>query len=247
MIQFYSPDIEKTLTLPEGESSHCCRVLRLKEGNEITVTDGKGTLLKCEITIAHPKHTSLRILSKEKLRPLREHKVTLAVAPTKNIDRIEWLIEKAVEVGMDRIVLVRCEHSERKTVNEERLEKIIVSAMNQSLKTHKPEFGGLIPLKQFLEEEKGVAGERELFMGYCSPEVKRLTLSGSYTPGKDATLLIGPEGDFSLKEVEFAMECGFRPVTFGDIRLRTETAALYGLQTIHISNELSSSRNQTDS
>lgn len=240
MIQFYTPDIEKILTLSETESAHCCRVLRLKEGDRIRVTDGEGHLYMCEIIQANPKRTSVRILIKETTSALRNHKVTLAVAPTKNIDRIEWMLEKAVEIGVNRIVLVKCEHSERKNINEERLRKIIASAMNQSLKTELPRFDGIVPLKDFLKEEGESRNKdkKELYMGYCSPELERLSLARKYAPGKDVTLLIGPEGDFSPEEVRTAMENGFIPVTFGEMRLRTETAALYGLQTIHIINEL---------
>ena len=243
MIQFYAPDLEQTLTLPEGESTHCCRVLRLREGSEIDVTDGKGNRFRCEITDAHPKHTQVRIIDKQTFGQLHPYKVTIAVAPTKNIDRIEWLLEKSVEVGVDRIVLVSCSHSERKNVNEERLERIILSAMNQSLKTHRPEFGGLMKLSDFLKEEKQQGDARERYVGYCSPEIERHGLSEAYTPGKDVTLLIGPEGDFSPEEIELALDCGFRAATFGEMRLRTETAALYGLQSIHILNELSNHRN----
>lgn len=238
MIQFYAPDIEQTHELPEGESAHCCRVLRLKEGDVISVTDGKGAIFKCEIILSHPKHTGIRILEKTETAPLRRHHVTLAVAPTKNIDRIEWLIEKAVEVGVDRIALVKCARSERKNINTGRLERIIVSAMNQSLKANLPVFEGLVPLSEFLEKESSEARDRDLFMGYCSEEVERRSLSGNVEAGRDVTLLIGPEGDFSPEEVEAALAHGFMPVTFGEMRLRTETAALYGLQTVHIINEL---------
>ncbi len=237
MIQFYAPDIEETLTLPEGESAHCCRVLRLKEGDLISVTDGQGHIFECEITLAHPKHTQIRIVEKKEMPRLRNNEVTLAVAPTKNIDRIEWLIEKAVEVGVDRIVLVKCSRSERKNINTDRLQRIIVSAMNQSLKSVLPKFEGLIPLKDFLREEKEHRGDKELYMGYCSEDVERRSLTASLTQGKDVTLLIGPEGDFSPEEVEDALNSGFTAVTFGEMRLRTETAALYALQTVHILNE----------
>ena len=241
MIQFYTPDIEETLTLPETESGHCCRVLRLKEGDEIESVDGRGHRFRSEITLAHPKHTKVRILQRTDVEPARRHKVTLAVAPTKNIDRIEWLLEKAVEVGVDRIVLVKCEHSERKNVNCERLEKIIVSAMKQSLKASLPQFDGFVQLKEFLkgEAEAVSAGDgKQRFVGYCSDEVERRSLAGEYAPGRDAILLIGPEGDFSPEEIDMALKSGFTAATFGEMRLRTETAALYGLQSVHIANDI---------
>lgn len=251
MIQFYTPDLEETLTLPEVESGHCCRVLRLKEGDIIESVDGRGRRYRSEITMAHPKHTKVRILESEDVAPPHKHKVTIAVAPTKNIDRIEWLLEKAVEVGVDRIVLVKCEHSERKNVNCERLEKIIVSAMKQSLKAELPAFDGFITLKEFLqgEAEKRASeqnGKCERYIGYCSETVERRSLAGEYKPGNDATLLIGPEGDFSPEEIALALECGFTAATFGEMRLRTETAALYGLQTIHIANDIASIRSKKE-
>lgn len=234
MIQYFSPDIEECGVLPEPESGHCIRVLRKKSGDEIMVTDGKGFRYKCVITSPHPKHTEVRIIEKEEIASGRDFKLTIAVAPTKNIDRIEWFVEKAVEIGIDEIVLFRCDHSERKNINIDRLEKIAVSAMKQSLKTKLPAIRGLITLSDFIAEKRG--GLK--FVGYCDEATPRLNLAKQITPATDVTVLIGPEGDFTPAEINNVICRGYEAVTFGDTRLRTETAALYALQCVHIVNQL---------
>lgn len=234
MIRFYSPDIASDLTLPEIESGHCCRVLRMMEGDRIYVVDGKGMEYECEITDAHSKHTSVMILSEREDPKHWKEKIVLAVAPTKNIDRIEWMLEKVVEIGVDEIVLLRCEHSERKNVNEERLVKIIISAMKQSLKATLPVFKGLVKYRDFIES----IDTPLKYMGYCAPDVERREFAKEF-PGKgDVTVMIGPEGDFSPEEVMLAMNKGFVPVTFGESRLRTETAALFAVTAIHVIDQL---------
>ena len=236
MIRFYAPDIKESLTLPESDSGHCCRVLRMKNGDEVEIIDGRGNSFHCVITDAHPKHTKIRILS-EQIEP--KHwigKITLAVAPTKNIDRMEWLLEKAVEIGVDRIVLLKCTRSERKDVKIERLDKIIVSAMKQSMKASKPIIEGMIKFSDFILE-KSVA---QKFVGYCAPEYPKVRLVDEYTPGRDAIIMVGPEGDFTKEEIDMAVSNGYKCVTFGNTRFRTETAALYALSNIHTINELKS-------
>lgn len=229
MIQFFAPDIETTGSLPEVESGHCCRVLRKRTGDIIIVVDGRGGRFECEITEAHPKATRVRILSRCILPAHEGPNVVLGVAPTKNIDRIEWLIEKAVEIGIDKICLVRCERSERKDINPSRLTKIAVSAMKQSLKATLPPVE-IMTLDDFLRLP--LDGSR--FIGYCSEGYPKADFSKSYAGGSDAVILIGPEGDFTPAEVEKAVGAGFMPVTFGSNRLRTETAALYGVQGVHV-------------
>ncbi len=236
MIQFYAPDLERTLTLPADESAHCIRVLRKKEGDVITVTDGVGNRYECEITAASPKGVSVAIISRQFIAPHWGVKITLAVAPTKNMDRMEWLVEKAVEIGVDRIVLLLCEHSERKVVKPERLIKIAVSAMKQSLKTQLPEVTELTRFDDFVASAPN--GVR--MMGYCDRNLPRRELVSEYSAGADAVIMVGPEGDFSPSEVAKAMEAGFVPVTMGESRLRTETAALFGVEAIHIINQLAS-------
>lgn len=237
MIQFYCPDIKNEPTLPEEESAHCCRVLRQQEGDTVQCIDGAGGVYECVITEAHPKHVGLRILNERHLDKAWCNTITLAVAPTKNIDRIEWLLEKIVEIGVDRVVLLKCEHSERKNVREDRLEKIIVSAMKQSLKATKPTLESLMPIGTFLKEVRD--NDAIKLMGYCDADYPRLRLVDEYKAGRDVIIMVGPEGDFSPSEVEQAVASGFIPVTFGDTRLRTETAALYGVTAVHVLNSVS--------
>lgn len=229
MIRFYSPEIEPTLQLTEQESAHCCRVLRMKAGDVINVVDGRGHEYLCEILDPHPRHTGVSILEVHD-EPLHWSPcITLAVAPTKNADRMEWLAEKAVEIGVNRIFFVECEHNVRRVMKLERMEKILVSAMKQSLKSTLPSLRGVIPLSDFLRDDDSAMR----FMGYCSPEVERRDFANVYDGKSDVSILIGPEGDFSPQEVRMAMESGCVPVTFGNTRLRTETAALYALCSAH--------------
>lgn len=234
MIIFYSPDITETLTLPESDSAHAVRVLRLKEGDCITVTDGKGSFLNCRITVAHPKKTRIEIVGKEERPAFWKGSLTLAVAPTKNMDRMEWMTEKLTEIGIDRIVPLLCTHSERKEIKVDRLNKIAVSAMKQSLKGILPEICGMTPVRQFVKEDKSPLK----FIAYCSDDFPRKELTDLYDPDMGATLLIGPEGDFTSEEVSEAIKNGFVPVSLGQARLRTETAALVGINTFHILQQL---------
>ena len=233
MIQFYAPEIEKENILPEGESAHCVRVLRLKEGDDIVVTDGKGQRFLCEITKAHPSKTEFRIKEKTDIAKGRDYRVTLAVAPTKNSDRMEWLMEKAVEIGVDKIVLLKCDRSERKVLRTDRLQKIIVSAMKQSLSAHLPELVEITPLKEFVAG----CGEIKKYFGYCSPEYPRKEFAKEYCGREDVVIMIGPEGDFTPEEVEISLKSGFMPVTFGEKRLRTETAGVYALCGVDLINQ----------
>ena len=229
MIRFYAPDIESDGRLPEVESSHCCRVLRMREGDRIEVVDGKGHAYRCEIVGSHPKHTDVEILEKETEALHWTPRITLAVAPTKNMDRIEWMVEKAVEIGVNRIVFLDCLHSVRRTVKRERVEKIMISAMKQSLKATLPGLAGPVAFDDFVRSDSSVLR----YMGYCDKSVERRQFEREYDGVGDVTILIGPEGDFSPEEVSLAIDCGFLPVTFGNTRLRTETAAIYSLCAAH--------------
>lgn len=233
MIQYYAPDIASTGLLPEDESAHCVRVTRHKVGDTISVIDGKGMRYTCVITDAHPKHTAVNIVESVKIPKTWKGQLTLAVAPTKNIDRMEWLVEKATEMGVDRIVPLLCEHSERKVLKPERLERIMVSAAKQSLKAALPE---LLPMTSV----RGLAGMQapQKMVGYCSDEYERKDFSDIFNPGEDTIIAIGPEGDFSPEEIELLAADGFVPVTFGQSRLRTETAGLYGVAAFHTLNQL---------
>lgn len=229
MIQFYAPDIETTGILPESESGHCCRVLRMKEGDHIFLTDGHDHRFECEIIEAHPKRTAVEIISGAEVHPWWGFRLELCVAPSKHIDRMEWLIEKSVEIGVDRIVLMKCDRSERKAIKTERLKKIAVSAMNQSLKTRLPEITEVTPFKTLIND--GFAGFKCL--GYCDDTHPLLPFRHEYKGG-DVRILIGPEGDFSPSEVESAINAGYATVTFGGSRLRLETAALYAVIAAHV-------------
>lgn len=233
MHRFFAPDIEQTLTLPEIESQHAVRVLRLKEGDEIEVVDGRGTLYKCNITLAHSKHCGVEITERVSMAPHWGNKIVLCVAPTKNLDRIEWLAEKCTEMGMDRLVPVRCRYSERKELKTERLQKLLVSAMKQSLKATLPQLDELTPVLDLIK----TPFEGQKFICYCDDAVERKLLAKEYTPGVDTMILIGPEGDFSREEVDTALANGFIPVSLGDSRLRTETAAVAACFTCHVINQ----------
>lgn len=231
MIQFYVPGIEETTTLPQDESAHCCRVLRKRNGDSIYVIDGKGNRYLCTITDDNPKATVVSIEEKTTLPKHWQPRITLAVAPTKNADRMEWLVEKCVEMGVDRIVILRCDRSERKVLKTERLHKIMVSAMKQSLKTLLPELLEMMSMDTFLEEARSSGAQ--CFIAYCDEAVERKLFAKEYDGSSDVTILIGPEGDFSPAEVEKSLAAGFQPVSFGGSRLRTETAAIYSVAAVH--------------
>ena len=237
MIEFYAPDIESTGLLPESDSAHCCRVLRMKEGDEVAVVDGKGHRFRCRIVEAHPKHTALDIVEKMDAPNHWGASITLAVAPTKLADRMEWMLEKAVEIGIDRVVLLKCRHSERKVMKKDRLEKVMISAMKQSLKGVLPIIEEMTDFKDFVKTCNGNGSQ--LFFGYCDAAYPRREFVKECKPDKPVVIMIGPEGDFSPEEVELAVANGFIPVTFGNSRLRTETAALYGVTAVHIINQMS--------
>jgi len=232
MHRFYCPDIADTLTLGEEDSKHCVKVLRMGEGNTIEVVDGNGNLYTCRISMAHPKRCAIEVLDKEQQPPHWGHRIVLAIAPTKNLDRIEWLVEKCVEMGVDRIIPLRCHNSERTVLKTERLKKIMVAAMKQSLKATLPQLDEMTSIMDVIAE--GVEGTR--CIAYCDamlPREQRRTLPSVYRPGSDVMVLIGPEGDFSPEEVQAATAAGFVPVTLGESRLRTETAGLMAVALIH--------------
>ena len=232
MHRFYCPDIADTLTLGEEDSKHCVKVLRMAEGDTIEVVDGNGTLYTCRIAMAHPKRCAVEVVDSVKQLPHWGCRITLAIAPTKNLDRIEWLVEKCVEMGIDRIIPLRCHNSERTVLKTERLKKIMVSAMKQSLKATLPQLDEMTPIELVI----GQAGSGIRCIAYCDallPREERLSLATAYKPGQDVTVLIGPEGDFSPEEVAMAREAGFVPVTLGESRLRTETAGVMAVAWIH--------------
>ncbi len=236
MIQFFAPDILSDPRLPEQEAAHCVRVLRHVPGDEIVVVDGKGWRYRCRLTETVGKRAEVEIVDRERVNPYWENSVTIAVAPTKHLDRMEWLIEKLTEVGVDRFIPLLCRFSERRDLKTERLEKIAVSAMKQSLKATLPEIAPMTPFKRFIADTAEIP---QRFIAHCDPSRPRRLLSREYVPGTDTLVLIGPEGDFSPEEIAMALDAGFVPVSLGDARLRTETAAFVACDTIHIIDSLS--------
>lgn len=234
MIIFYAPDIEQSLSLPESDSKHCIKVLRTSVGDIIHVIDGKGNIFKCRLVDNNFRGASVEIIEKTIQSLHWDFSITVAVAPTKNMERMEWLVEKLTEIGVNKIVLLKCQRSERKEVKTERLKKIAVSAMKQSLKAWMPEITEITSFKQFIEETAG--GQN--FICYCHPSIPRTSLAKSLQPGQPVSIIIGPEGDFSPDEIQLALNSGWQPVTLGDTRLRTETAALVAVDTVHIVNQL---------
>lgn len=231
---FYTPDILSSGEMPEEESNHAVKVLRLAEGDEVVLIDGKGTFHKALISRAHHKRCGVQIVESYPEENHWPFKIHVAVAPTKNMDRIEWFAEKATEMGIDAITLLKCRYSERKDVKTERLNKILVSAMKQSLKATLPRLEGMTDFRKFVEQPF----EGQKFIAHCYKESERNLLTKLYRPGSNMLILIGPEGDFSEEEVELALKNGFEPVSLGNSRLRTETAALAACHTIHVINEL---------
>ena len=234
MIQFYAPDIEQTLTLPESDSAHAVRVLRMKPGDSLVVVDGKGNRFNCILETDHAKHAVVAIESKEYIAPFWPAPITVAVAPTKHLDRMEWLLEKLTEQGFDRFVPLLCRYSERKEIKTERLEKIAVSAMKQSLKTTLPAIEPMTRITDFIKNDKS----EQRFIAYCDPSIPRRLLADEYKPGQSVSILIGPEGDFSKEEITMALEAGYMPVSLGEARLRTESAALTACTACHVLNQL---------
>lgn len=228
---FYTPDIATTLELPQDEAAHAIRVLRLAEGSEVMLTDGKGSFYRAEIDMISGKRCYVRIVETITPDPLWRGHLHLAMAPTKNMDRIEWFAEKATEVGFDELTFLDCRFSERRVVKTERVEKILVSAMKQSLKPTLPMLNGMTPFDKFVSQPF----EGQKFIAHCYEGEKEALLQ-ALQPGENALVLIGPEGDFSPEEVQKAMTYGFRPITLGRSRLRTETAALVAVHMMNIVN-----------
>lgn len=221
---FYTPDINPAVTsyfLSEEESKHCVRVLRLTAGDEVSLIDGRGGFYTASITDAHPKRTILQINHVAQEFQKRNHYLHIAVAPTKNIERLEWFLEKATEIGIDEISLIITQRSERKEAKVDRLNKVVTSAVKQSLKAYHPLINPPISYAALIA--KPFSGAR--MIAHCEEGEKfsiqsQIELHGRYL------ILIGPEGDFSPKEIEDADARGFKAITLGESRLRTETAAL---------------------
>jgi len=229
---FYCPDLQDTThTFNEDESKHIVRVLRLKNGDSIHLTNGKGGLFKAKLVDNHPKRCTVSVIETKTNFEKRNFKLHLAIAPTKNISRYEWFLEKATEIGIDEITPIICEHSERKEIKNNRLEKVIIAAIKQSLKAYVPKLNKTEKLPAIIQQD--FQGQK--FIAYCDGD--HIHLKDQYVPQEDAIILIGPEGDFSPEEVKFAKENGFKTVGLGKSRLRTETAAIAACHTINLLND----------
>ena len=233
---FYVPGAAEQKELPSDEAMHATRVLRLKEGDEIFLMDGEGSFFKAQITVAATHHCYYEILERQPQEPQWEGHLHLAIAPTKMIERMEWLVEKATEVGMDEISFLNCAFSERKIVKLPRLDKIAVSAVKQSHKAWKPVLNDMETFKAFMENPR--PGRK--YIAHCYEEVPRVNLFDELrkpSEEKDVTVLIGPEGDFSIDEVKLAVANGYQSVDLGKSRLRTETAGLAAVMMMQLAQQ----------
>ena len=241
---FYTPDINSsTYTLNEEESKHCVRVLRLNEGDKIQLIDGVGGFYEAEITDNNPKRCSVKIIEHKKETGKRNWQLHIAIAPTKNMDRLEWFVEKATEIGIDEVSLIDCNNSERTIVKTDRVIKVAISAIKQSLKAYLPRINEVVDYKKFIALTKDFKGDK--FIAHCHPllsfgegsGVRSPHIKSKYTPKQNVLVLIGPEGDFTIDEVKLALENGFKEINLGESRLRTETAALYACGALNVLNE----------
>lgn len=231
---FFAPDInpeDKSFVFDKEESRHIVKVLRKKEGDSIYITNGKGWLFTSTVTFATEKRCEVTLGTSEFTEPM-SYRLHLAVAPTKMNDRYEWFLEKAVEIGISEITPIICEHSERTVFKADRFEKIIQSAMKQSLQYHMPVLHEPVAFNQFAKQQR----EGKLFIAHCEETDKKL-LKTELAPKETQTILIGPEGDFSTKEIELALGLGYVPVSLGNTRLRTETAAVVAAHSVAFVNE----------
>jgi len=231
---FYNSNItsdKKQFTFDKIESRHIVRVLRKKEGDTLHITNGYGFLFTAKVDIANEKKCVVTITAAEqKLKPW-SYKLHIAIAPTKNNDRFEWFLEKATEIGIDEITPIICDHSERKILKIERMQKIIESAGKQSLKYHFPILHPAVSFKNFINKENS----DHLFIAHCEHQNKK-SLHSQLNKTLDITILIGPEGDFSLKEIEIALNQGYTQIHLGESRLRTETAGIVAVHTVALNN-----------
>lgn len=230
---FFVPDAAQQTELPADEAMHALRVLRLKSGDEMFLMDGEGNYYRAQVTIAATHRCFYEILETMPQERQWQGRVHLAIAPTKMMDRIEWMVEKATEIGVDEVSFLNCQFSERRLVKTTRLEKIIVAAVKQSHKAYKPQLHEIESFKAFIHEPR----EGRKFIAHCYEEVPRSYLFDELKKNggtEDATVMIGPEGDFSIEEVKMAVEAGWQSVHLGESRLRTETAGLSAIMMMQL-------------
>lgn len=232
MILFYTDDVDGNIArLDVEQARHCVQVLRKKEGDAISFVDGAGGFYEGIIQETGKKKCVIQILKTHHAYNKRPFKLHIAIAPTKNINRLEWFLEKATEIGIDEISLIICHHSERRKVRTDRLRKILVAAMKQSLKAYLPILHEPISFKQFVQTP------RNNWLKYIAQGAENMPLKDNYQAPKDVLLLIGPEGDFSKEEISLAFANGFQGVNLGSSRLRTETAGIVACHTLNLLNE----------
>ena len=222
---FYVPDAASTNELPAEEAAHASRVLRLESGDEVFLIDGAGCFFKAQLTLVTKGRCLYDIVERLPQEKTWNGRIAVAMAPTKVIDRVEWTLEKATEIGIDEFSLLNCAFSERRNVKLERLDKIVVAAVKQSRKAWKPLLNDLQPFENFVKQPRKGAK----YIAHCYAEIDKKDLYGELLQlngDEEVTILIGPEGDFSIDEVHLAMSKGYVPVSLGQSRLRTETAAL---------------------
>lgn len=230
---FYAPDLQGDhYILSEQESKHCIKVLRMQIGDTILLTNGAGGMYTAKLENEDPRRCEVSIIKSQEGYGKRNYNIHIAIAPTKNIGRLEWFLEKATEIGIDEVTPLICQRSERKLVKQERLIKVITSAVKQSLKAYHPVLREQTRFENFLVENQ----EGDKYIAYVE-EGEHPALQSLYVPGRDLTILIGPEGDFSPEEVEQARENGYQTVSLGQSRLRTETAGIVACHTIALLNE----------
>ena len=233
MLLFYTPNISGNKhTLDKQESRHIIRVLRLQIGDVIHLTDGKGTLFEARISNDHDKRCEVVISNEIKDFGKRKARIHIAIAPTKNINRFEWFLEKATELGINEITPLICEHSERAVIKAERLNKVLIAAMKQSLKAYLPKLNPSVKFQKFIKDVR----DEQKFIAYVD-EGMTDHLKNAVKADTDALVLIGPEGDFSEQEVNLAAENGFQPISLGKSRLRTETAGIAACHILNLMNE----------
>ena len=230
---FYVPNVQgNEIILDETESKHAIRVLRLDAGDKVQVVDGNGGFYTAKITEPHSKKCKLVITESIQEYGKRDFRLHIAIAPTKNNDRLEWFLEKATEIGIDEITPIYCERSERKTIKPDRLEKVLISALKQSVKSRLPKLSPMTSFKKFISK----AEITDRFIAHCNqPGLPHL--KNEIKNGKSVIVLIGPEGDFSPEEVKLAKEKGYREISLGNSRLRTETAGVVACHIVNLAND----------
>lgn len=231
MMLFYDENLDSqdTFILNEIESQHAVKVMRLKYGDDIEITNGRGKLYHAQIVEANYKKCLIKIISSEIIERQRKYMLHIAIAPTKNIERLEWFIEKSIEMGIDRITPIICNFSERKNVKKDRLDKIAIAAMKQSLNYHKPQIDEAVEFSEFIKTEKS----EKKFIAHCKAERNFV----NFELANEYLFLVGPEGGFSVQEVDLAVKNGYSKIKISNTRLRTETAGVMISSAINVLNQ----------